>query len=763
MGCRRGNREYHVLLSVVLFVASCKPCAGEQSEKLRAEQHERKDEPEPLPRDGYIKVIGGRCEEAEGVLPFGQDGEPWNRILDVIAREYCDAQSWCVGYMRFLGGDIPLHCHVWCGRPQFCHGAGFSPEERWISYMKVNSVQAEEVLPPHAAGAMRIECPWPYGGSLILWLGGGLSTSRNVGSDDECHVLHHRRGQPVTLYESAGAARMLHGIVSDDDEVVPFFTANVSSMPWKYSVDANEYIGETVLTGGQAWGPKEHYLSIFYLSQDSACNGRADEEWGPAEAEHALPGHVFVDDGSKDLRRRAFSPYHFTIICGGIEEANFVPQALVDAIGFAAHPLLSKELYARFQRVFFHLQDAAQPYLRMHPKVLEAWVEQLYNDPTKNSAMFFKQTFLFLMQDLFRYRYRQDPMRRASVAACALCAEQRRQTQLLEARAEEETRTGGSNMDLVSVAICVMSRRSGHELRTAIRETWGGHVTSAGSALRFFVGVASPDDVTLDDASAGDVVELGVPESYRAVTLKAFEMLEWMHMAFPNLRFLVRSDDDVYLRPGPLFAQLEQRAPVMYLWGNIDHGSTPVRNASHPHYNSEQQYPARLHPLFGDIFPPYARGHLWVMSTDLLAFVVRVWRGELTHHTDTNLSLDLADRLPHPDDPALGVTLAGLVEAENLTLNIDDRDVNLFSLNPSCNATYLNIHSRIWVVHHVNSSTMRCMWAIDSLAGDCMWKAGGCGGNMPDLCPCSMDVVEEVEEEDPEGMPFDYPRSRFNE
>merc|ERR1711879_320001 len=112
-------------------------------------------------------------------------------------------------------------------------------------------------------------------------------------------------------------------------------------------------------------------------------------------------------------------------------------------------------------------------------------------------------------------------------------------------------------------------------------------------------------------------------------------------------------------------------------------------------------FPPRNHPFFGDVFPPYARGHLWAMSADLLAIVVDVWHGELVRHR--NLSLSLASRLPHPDDPAIGVALSNLVEHDLVSINLDDRDVNHFALNPSCNATYLNIHNRTWVVHHVDS------------------------------------------------------------
>merc|ERR1711879_258969 len=114
--------------------------------------------------------------------------------------------------------------------------------------------------------------------------------------------------------------------------------------------------------------------------------------------------------------------------------------------------------------------------------------------------------------------------------------------------------------------------------------------------------------------------------------------------------------------------------------------------------------------------------------------------------------MEVAAELPHPDDPALGVVLNSLVDQDGMSLNIDDRDLNVFALNPNCNATYLNMHSRIWVVHHVTPDAMRCMCSIDSQAK---------GSDIfPDLCACELEVVEE---DDGEDEPFDYPRQRFNE
>lgn len=228
----------------------------------------------------------------------------------------------------------------------------------------------------------------------------------------------------------------------------------------------------------------------------------------------------------------------------------------------------------------------------------------------------FKETFTLLSQVLFRYRYAEPIGRRAELFACGLCDAQRRLKRRRQAAGDEA----------VAVAFCSMSRRSADALRAVLRSTWGQALKAKGTAVvqRFFVGQSTDE---LKDVMEGDVVELKVTESYRTLNIKALSMLLWAHKRYPNLQWLVRHDDDVYLRAPALLAQLASRPPIShlalsflylsfifhlnemvsgYMWGMFDHGSSPVREPSHQHYNSYEQFAKQEHPAWGDIFPPYA-------------------------------------------------------------------------------------------------------------------------------------------------------------
>merc|ERR1712070_772884 len=96
-----------------------------------------------------------------------------------------------------------------------------------------------------------------------------------------------------------------------------------------------------------------------------------------------------------------------------------------------------------------------------------------------------------------------------------------------------------------------------------------------------------------------------------------------------------------------------------------------------------------------------------------------------------------------------------------MSLNLDDRDFNSYSLNPSCNSSFSNIHNRTWVVHHVEPEVMRCMWKLDTAveAESIALSNSAVDASLrvfPDLCLCSTEVQEEEEETSENSTPFWY-------
>eukprot|EP00439_Symbiodinium_sp_Y106_P031681 s1295_g3.t2 len=728
----------------------------------------------------FVELSSVRCLELQGQLPIGDVGVKWSDELERDARDICDGENLCAGYMRYTGDD-ERNCIEWCGRPQFCAFAANEVDDdptpplvgnpSWTSYVKAEYLKALGVTPMDLyamlPGYQRPKTPLEdeprtlncsdFGSSPLesrVSLIPGDATELPPGAD--CYVAFQAAGQSRTQLP-------VQGILSEvEDPLLPVFSASVPDQdfapgtalpgePRRFFFDAIPEFPTTVAYR------KKYTLSVYFLSQDSYCAGpNGTRLFAESVKEDMLAQHVYVEDGTHETRMAAFKHYHFTMLCGDFSEHPFPPLALIYSLAYVAHAMVPEHIHWKASRMFFHLPDAAQGVRSTKVLGLEAYLEHLMVAKSKEKIMEFKETFTLLMQVLFRYRYAEPVPRRAEVAACGLCDAEAR----LQRRAKAEDPD-----EAVAVVFCVMSRRSAHELRQVLRDTWGRSLVEKAPAVvqRFFVGTAANASHQLHDLDKGDVVELPVVESYRTLNLKALVMLSWAEKRYPNLQWLVRHDDDVYLRAPALLAQLASRPPVRYLWGMIDHGSSPVRDPEHQHYNSYEQFPKQDHPSWGDIFPPYARGLLWAMSADLVAAIVEAFNADVEElrleRAGEILGEAAANTVPHPDDPAVGVLIAGLVQG-GMSINLDDRDFNSFSLNPSCNSTFSNIHNRTWVVHHVQPETMRCMWELDTAEaaqGIASQNSATDASNriFPDLCLCSTEVVEE---EDGEEEPFWYDR-----
>ena len=728
----------------------------------------------------YIELAGSRCQEMAGEHPLGGVGDVWHDHFAVAAMLLCDGEVLCTGFMRYVGNH-EAHCREWCGRPQFCvaNESGLvgrlDPNPLWRSFVKASALQVHSDYHPSAW----LTATGPSGdlaaplrkGELLRWVECASARPVALVSEmllqadlgDACRVLV--KPFSSTHHNVTG----VDGILSEAEERdLPMFSAS-QTHPWRFHFDPVPEYPSNMLS----IPAKHHTMSIYFLSVDSRCPYTDTDSVGPGDVDDFAD--VYVEDGTHETRKAAFQDYHFTILCGDFEAQPFPHQAVVYAIAFGSSLLVPEYIHWHGSRLHYHLPDAAQGYRTISLPHLEAYFENLLDSPD-HELWEFKYTFMLLNQQILMYRYREHARKRAEVAACALCDARskaaRREAVLatLNAHPPGDTYSQGAigNDSLydhaVEVVFCVMSRRSAHELRNTVRGTWGQSVARFAPAVvqRFFVGQQPSSSIM--DIAVGDVVELSVVESYRTLNVKTISMLRWTHERFPNLQWVVRHDDDVYLRAPALLAQLAARPPVRYFWGNFDHGSTPQRSSDHQHYNTFQQYPDQRHPVWGDIFPPYARGLLWAMSVDLMGAVLEQFSREIR---DRGVELEVAaEVLPHPDDPAIGVAIAALVSG-GMSVNLDDRDFNSFSLNPACNSTYSNINNKTWVVHHVKPDTMVCMWKLDAAADSANVTADNSAIDashriFPDLCLCSEDVEEEEEFLEPGGRRFWYDRQRGN-
>lgn len=199
--------------------------------------------------------------------------------------------------------------------------------------------------------------------------------------------------------------------------------------------------------------------------------------------------------------------------------------------------------------------------------------------------------------------------------------------------------------------------------RNAIRESWGRLRQARGLRVQtlFLLGEpnsADPQAVSqkqLEEESSahGDILQAAFLDTYRNLTLKTLSGLNWAHKHCPTARYVLKTDDDVFVNVPELVSELiwrgghreqwekslepqaeagtgEQRwdrgqppvgshpQPLLYL-GRVHWWVSPKRTSESKHQISEE-----LWPLARGAFPPYASGTGYVLSASAVQLVLNM-------------------------------------------------------------------------------------------------------------------------------------------
>ena len=168
--------------------------------------------------------------------------------------------------------------------------------------------------------------------------------------------------------------------------------------------------------------------------------------------------------------------------------------------------------------------------------------------------------------------------------------------------------------------VLVHSAPSNVEKRRTIRETWG----SGFHSLLFLLGsVESRDEQAAleeENRTYRDIVQGSFLDSYRNLTYKHVMALKWTVYHCPGVRYLLKTDDDVFVNPPALLDFLSQDVPPLdgrrpILCQNVSSRSAP-RNPKHKWRVTPQEYP-------GEKYPPYCNGWIVLYSSEVVFLLYR--------------------------------------------------------------------------------------------------------------------------------------------
>ncbi|XP_066450021.1 beta-1,3-galactosyltransferase 5-like [Eleutherodactylus coqui] len=182
--------------------------------------------------------------------------------------------------------------------------------------------------------------------------------------------------------------------------------------------------------------------------------------------------------------------------------------------------------------------------------------------------------------------------------------------------------------DLPSVILAIKSHPGARRRRFAVRQTWATEQELKGYKLRrfFLLGrtevQGQMEMVRLESATYGDILQWDMTEGHHNLSLKERCLLEWLHHNLPEVEYIFKGDDDV-------FVNVELMIDLIRDFGspNIIHGfhqnRPPVMR--HTKYRITQTlYPMEFYPGFvsggGFIFSGLSVPRLYEASRKIPVF-----------------------------------------------------------------------------------------------------------------------------------------------
>lgn len=192
----------------------------------------------------------------------------------------------------------------------------------------------------------------------------------------------------------------------------------------------------------------------------------------------------------------------------------------------------------------------------------------------------------------------------------------------------------GRYCDSRSILISVCSAVENIDRRKAIRSTWGDSelLAAVGARLVFVVARTDPTRsppgierlVVAEHRRQGDVVQADFVDNYVNLTAKTVVALRWATRACPRVRYVMKSDDDVYVNVTALTRRLEQERTTQistfgvdedsansFIIGQVVDSARPVRDRRSKWYMSTSIYPAAF-------YPPYTSGTGYVLGASVV-------------------------------------------------------------------------------------------------------------------------------------------------
>ena len=157
--------------------------------------------------------------------------------------------------------------------------------------------------------------------------------------------------------------------------------------------------------------------------------------------------------------------------------------------------------------------------------------------------------------------------------------------------------------------------------RNGVRNTWGNEVNHQALRVwkRVFVLGKTPDsllenEINQESTMFNDILVLDITDNYDNLVIKSYSGLLW-GLVHVNPQFILKADDDVYVRIPYLVSWLEYYATDRFYGGHVIPGGADVRRTS----NMKNRVARDC--MEEDHYAPYCSGAYYVVSSNALPLI----------------------------------------------------------------------------------------------------------------------------------------------
>ena len=176
----------------------------------------------------------------------------------------------------------------------------------------------------------------------------------------------------------------------------------------------------------------------------------------------------------------------------------------------------------------------------------------------------------------------------------------------------------------LSYVIYIHTSPGSFDLRTSIRQTWGqpNLITDHPSRLVFFLGRPQTANelvrILQENEKHRDLVMADYIDAYRNMTYKAISAFKWFAVYCPNVKYLIKADDDVYVDMTFMIQTLDstyKNRSRFFLCALFVKSTMPIlRDNSTCH---KWCVPPSFMPGH-NFYPPYCSGSAYILTQDLV-------------------------------------------------------------------------------------------------------------------------------------------------